>query len=66
MASSPMDGAAALDRAIESLRQGNHRVDISVRGPLAELLEDAAQGDADGVLNPYAEAVARALLGQPS
>jgi len=33
--------------------------------PLTELLEDAAQGDDEGVINPYVEAVAAALLGSP-
>lgn len=55
--------AALLDRAVESLRQGNERVDITLRGPLAEWLEDAADGDDEGVISPYAEAVARAVLG---
>lgn len=54
----------ALRRAVESLRQGNRLVDISVRGPLAELLDDALAGDDEGVISPYAEAVARSLLGQ--
>ncbi|MFD0501690.1 hypothetical protein [Streptomyces rhizosphaericus] len=57
--------AELLHRAVESLRQGNHRVDIELRGPLAELLEDAAAGDDEGVINPYAVDVARALLGDP-
>ncbi|EPH45333.1 hypothetical protein STRAU_1598 [Streptomyces aurantiacus JA 4570] len=35
-----------------------------LRGPLAELLEDAAGGDTEGVFDPYAEAVAQAVLGQ--
>jgi hypothetical protein len=56
--------AATLDLAVESLRQGNRRVDIALRGPLAEWLADAAAGDGEGVINPYAEAVARALLGR--
>jgi hypothetical protein len=34
-----------------------------LRGPLAELLEDAAGGDEEGVVNPYAEAMAQAVLG---
>ncbi|MET9725486.1 winged helix-turn-helix domain-containing protein [Streptomyces zaomyceticus] len=54
--------AASLEQAIESLRQGNPLVDASLRGPLAELLQDAAEGDSEGVINPYADAVARALL----
>jgi hypothetical protein len=35
--------------------------------PLTELLEDTAQGDDEGVgvINPYVEAVAAALLGSP-
>ncbi|MFF2378384.1 hypothetical protein ACFVUW_28745 [Streptomyces xiamenensis] len=53
-----------LDLAVESLRQGNRMVDIALRGPLAEWLEDAAEGDDEGVISPYAEAVARALLGR--
>jgi hypothetical protein len=59
-----MDAEMALQRAMESLRQGNRLVDISVRGPLAELLDDALAGDEEGVISPYAEAVARALLGE--
>lgn len=50
-------------RAVESLRCGAP-VDVAVlRGPLAELLEDAAAGDDEGVVSPYADAVAKALLG---
>ncbi|MGW2652179.1 hypothetical protein ACWC1D_00735 [Streptomyces sp. NPDC001478] len=55
--------AELLHRAVESLRQGNRRADIELRGPLAEWLEDAAEGDDEGVISPYAEAVARVLLG---
>lgn len=58
------EGSETLDLAIESLRRGNRMVDIALRGPLAEWLEDAAEGDDEGVISPYAEAVARALLGQ--
>ncbi|MFJ2218268.1 hypothetical protein ACIQVO_38740 [Streptomyces sp. NPDC101062] len=60
------DPAELLLRAVESLRQGNRRVDIEVRGPLAEWLEDAAGGDSENVVSPYADAVARALLGASS
>ncbi|OEJ21941.1 hypothetical protein AR457_39115 [Streptomyces agglomeratus] len=59
----PLAGAPLLERAVESLRHGNRRVDIEVRGPLAEWLEDAVQGDDEGVISPYAEAVAQAMLG---
>jgi hypothetical protein len=59
-----MNAETALRRAVESLRQGNRLVDISVRGPLAELLDDALAGDDEGVISPYAEAVARSLLGE--
>ncbi|MFF3958446.1 hypothetical protein ACFYY1_35310 [Streptomyces sp. NPDC001890] len=55
--------AKLLHRSVESLRQGNDRVDIALRGPLAEWLEDAADGDDEGVISPYAEAMARAVLG---
>lgn len=58
------EGSETLDLAIESLRQRNRMVDIALRGPLAEWLEDAAEGDDEGVISPYAEAVARVLLGQ--
>ncbi|WP_316521745.1 hypothetical protein [Kitasatospora brasiliensis] len=69
MSSSPFaerDSAVLLHQAVESLRQGNHRVDIAVRGPLAEWLEDAAEGDDEGVISPYAVAVAESLLSGPS
>ncbi|MEU7697176.1 GntR family transcriptional regulator [Streptomyces sp. NPDC039028] len=56
---------ASLEQAAESLRQGNPLVDASLRGPLAELLQDAAEGDSEGFINPYAEAVAQALLRRP-
>ncbi|MFD6994579.1 hypothetical protein [Streptomyces sp. NPDC059943] len=58
--------AELLDRAVESLRQGNPRADIELRGPLAEWLEDAAAGDDEGVISPYAVDVARAVLGDRS
>ncbi|WP_369252949.1 hypothetical protein [Streptomyces sp. R41] len=64
--SSPESDQASelLLRAVESLRNGNP-VDIAqLRGPLVELLEDAAGGDDEGVINPYARAVAVAVLGQ--
>ncbi|MER7350733.1 hypothetical protein ABT390_35605 [Streptomyces aurantiacus] len=65
MSSSESDQTSELLlRAVESLRAGTP-VDIAVlRGPLAELLEDAAGGDTEGVFDPYAEAVAQAVLGQ--
>ncbi|MFE9813131.1 hypothetical protein ACFYRN_42080 [Streptomyces sp. NPDC005227] len=56
--------ADLLDRAVESLRQGNRRADVELRGPLAEWLDDAAAGDDEGVISPYAAAVARAVLGE--
>mgnify|MGYP001041034541 CR=1 FL=1 len=58
--------AELLNRAVESLRQGNRRADIALRDPLAEWLEDAAVGDDEGVISPYAVDVARAVLGEPS
>ncbi|MFJ4880780.1 hypothetical protein ACIP93_36990 [Streptomyces sp. NPDC088745] len=58
-------GDALLQQAITSLRQGNPLVDPALYEPLTELLEDAVQGDDEGVINPYAEAVAAALLGGP-
>ncbi|MFI5857354.1 hypothetical protein [Streptomyces parvulus] len=58
-------GDALLQQAITSLRQGNSLVDPALYEPLTELLEDAAQGDDEGVINPYIEAVAAALLGSP-
>ncbi|MFG2563561.1 hypothetical protein [Streptomyces sp. NPDC048496] len=51
-----------IEQAVTSLHQGNRYVDIAVRGPLAEWLEDAADGDSEGVINPYAVALAEALL----
>lgn len=56
--------AELLHHAVESLRQGNRRADIELRGPLAEWLEDAATGDDEGVISPYAVAVAHAVLGE--
>lgn len=50
------------ERAVQSLREGDPRVDITLRGPLAMWLEDAADGDEDGAVNPYAVACAQALL----
>ncbi|MFE5097901.1 hypothetical protein ACFRCI_48665 [Streptomyces sp. NPDC056638] len=50
-----------IERAVESLQQGNQYVDISVRGPLAEWLEDVADGG-EGIISPYALALAEALL----
>ncbi|MFF4187215.1 hypothetical protein ACFYZ9_28885 [Streptomyces sp. NPDC001691] len=58
-------GDTLLQQAITSLRQGNPLVDPALYEPLTELLEDAAQGDDEGVINPYVEAVAAALLGSP-
>jgi hypothetical protein len=55
--------AELVHRAVESLRQGNPCVDIALREPLALWLEDAAAGDDEGVINPYAVDVARAVLG---
>ncbi|MEW1569246.1 hypothetical protein AB0454_40590 [Streptomyces sp. NPDC093509] len=55
--------AELLHHAVESLRQGNRRAGIELRSPLAEWLEDAAAGDDEGVISPYAVAVARAVLG---
>ncbi|MET8816466.1 hypothetical protein ABZW47_31255 [Streptomyces sp. NPDC004549] len=63
--SSPDSNKASetLLRAVELLRDGKP-VDLALlRAPLAELLEDAAAGDDEGVVNPYATAVAHALLG---
>ncbi|MFE6848505.1 hypothetical protein [Streptomyces sp. NPDC057686] len=42
---------------VQSLREGNPRVDITLRGPLAMWLEDAAGGEG-GAVNPYAVACA--------
>ncbi|WP_332757185.1 hypothetical protein [Streptomyces sp. MT206] len=58
-------GDALLQQAITSLRQGNPLVDPALYEPLTEMLEDAVQGDDEGVINPYVEAVAAALLGSP-
>ncbi|MEU3904128.1 hypothetical protein AB0F20_09945 [Streptomyces goshikiensis] len=54
--------AEVCEHAVQSLREGNPRVDIAVRGPLAMWLEDAAEGDEDGAVSPYAVACAQALL----
>ncbi|ELP65948.1 hypothetical protein STRTUCAR8_10231 [Streptomyces turgidiscabies Car8] len=51
-------------RAVASLRSGATADFARLRAPLAELLEDAAVGDDEGVVSPYAEAMARAVLGQ--
>lgn len=51
-------------RAVASLRSGTTADFALLRAPLAELLEDAAVGDDEGVVSPYAEAMARAVLGQ--
>ncbi|MFF1341910.1 hypothetical protein ACFVYT_29115 [Streptomyces sp. NPDC058290] len=59
--------AEVCERAVQSLREGNPRVDIALRGPLAMWREDAADGDEDGAVNPYAVACAQALLqGRPN
>ncbi|MFD3683087.1 hypothetical protein [Streptomyces sp. NPDC058613] len=39
-------------------------MDIELRGPLAGWLEDAAAGDDEGVINPWAVDVARVVLGK--
>lgn len=52
-----------LQQAITSLRQGNPLVAPVLHEPLTDLLEDAAQGDDEGVISPYAKAVAAVLLG---
>ncbi|MFD6464822.1 hypothetical protein [Streptomyces goshikiensis] len=54
--------AEVCERAVQSLREGNPLVDISLRGPLAMWLEDAADGDGDGAVNPYALVCAEVLL----
>ncbi|MEH6376238.1 hypothetical protein V7793_18200 [Streptomyces sp. KLMMK] len=59
------DLADLLLRAARVVRQESV-VDVTLRTPLAEWLEDAADGDDEGVISPYAEAVARAVItGQP-
>lgn len=45
-----LDAAELLQRAVESLRQGNRRVDVEIRAPLADWLEDAWQGEDEGVI----------------
>jgi hypothetical protein len=63
--SSPADpDPDLLVHAAGLLRQGDPRVDITLREPLAELLADAAAGDDHGVLNPLAVDVARVLVGE--
>ncbi|MGW0670653.1 hypothetical protein [Streptomyces sp. NPDC002746] len=57
-------GGDLLQQAIASLRQENPLVDPVLYEPLAELLKDAAHGDDEGVITPYVEAVAVALLGR--
>ncbi|GGU62416.1 hypothetical protein [Streptomyces lavendofoliae] len=47
--------------AEERVRMGGRRIDIALRGPLAELLDDLAVGDDEGEINPYALDLARAL-----
>jgi hypothetical protein len=54
--------AETIRQAVESLRTGNKSVAIEIRGPLANWLEDAWEGDSDGVINPYAFDVAKAIL----
>jgi hypothetical protein len=52
-------------RAVELL-QSRAPIDIAaLRGPLAELLDDHARGEDEGVVGLYAEAVARSVLAQP-
>lgn len=51
-------------RAAELLRSGAPVNIALLRAPLAELLDDAADGDDEGVISPYVEVVARAVLGQ--
>jgi len=55
--------ADELRTAEERIRQGDRRIDIALRGPLAELLDDQAEGDDEGEINPYALALARAING---
>jgi hypothetical protein len=55
--------ADELRTAEERIRMGDRRVDISLRGVLAELLDDLAAGDDEGEINPYALALARAING---
>ncbi|MDG9701502.1 hypothetical protein [Streptomyces sp. DH37] len=62
----PDPASAVLLDAVASLRSGAPLDVELLRGPLAELLQDAAAGDGDGVVNPYARAVAAAVLGHPA
>jgi hypothetical protein len=48
--------------AVGALRAGSKCVDIELRGPLANWLEDAWEGDGASVINPCAVDVAKAVL----
>ena len=55
--------AAELRAAAARLRGGDWRIDQTITEPIAAWLDDSADGDDHGEHNPYALAVARALLG---
>ncbi|NUP53394.1 MAG: hypothetical protein HOW97_39640 [Catenulispora sp.] len=60
----PDQPADLLAAAAQRIREGDHRIDIALRGPLAAWLDDAADGDSEGEHDPYALDMARAVLGQ--
>lgn len=58
------DPAAEIRAAAENVRNGNAAIaESNLAWTIAEWLDDAADGDNHGEHNPYALAVARALLG---
>lgn len=66
VASKPTDQPAdLLNAAAQRIREGRHPISaLHIAWPIAEWLDDAAEGDDQGEHNPYALAVARAVLGQ--
>ncbi|MER5888073.1 hypothetical protein ABT160_30000 [Streptomyces sp. NPDC001941] len=55
--------ASEVRDAAQKIRQGDRRVDISLRAELAELLDELADGDDHGEIDPWALALARKING---
>lgn len=51
-----------LTAAAQHIREGDRRIDIALRGPLARWLDDGAEGDEYGEYNPYAVEFAQAVV----